>query len=259
MTKKEEALYKSYKKANKDRKKVLLERAGYKTQEEFFAAIGVSKPAPVKVGKAKLSLSQKHKIHNVFIMDDSGSMSGGKYNNGVEGIKMLVENIKADNLTENTISIVDLNRGIVHWMKDPKDVDYYGHRNLGNTPLYRTIGKTIDKLLQEVGRDEKVLLNITTDGQDTEGWGDYSNLPNTLKKVQEENDFTVTFVGTQHDVDYVRRHLNVDASNTLVHDNTAAGMEKSFVVTSSARTMYSAAVSEGLDVSKGFYKETGTL
>lgn len=265
MTKKQAAELAAYKRSNKDRKKVLLAKMGYKTQEEYFDAIGATKkkktPTKVKATKVKISKpAKKHKIHNVFIMDDSGSMSGSKYKNGVEGIKLLVEGIKADNLTENTISIVDLNRGVVFWMSDPKNVNYEGHTKLMSTPLYRTIGKTIEDLLKSVGKKDKVLLNITTDGQDTEGFGPYTNLPTTLKKVQEENNFTVTFVGTEHDVRYIQDHLNVDASNTLVHDNTAAGMQKAFMTTNSARSTYSTSVSQGLDVSVGFYeKKVGTL
>lgn len=259
MTKAQTAQYEGYKKANKVRKAALLVKWGYTSQDEYFAELKLtskkSAPAKVKVTKS----SKKHKIHNVFIMDDSGSMSGGKYNNGVAGIQLLVEGIKADNLTDNTVSIVDLNRGVVHWMKHSKDVTYEGHRNLGGTPLYKTIGKTIDNLLAVVAKEDKVLLNITTDGRDTDGFGDYPTLAQTIKKVQEKNNFTVTFVGTQGDVDFVQRNLNVDASNTLVHDNTADGMKMSFHVSNLARTAYSSAVSEGLEVSKGFYKKTGTL
>lgn len=252
----------TYKKANKERKKKILEKLGYKDQAEYFSAIGVSKKAPVKVAKAKTAKSgQKHTVHNVFIMDDSGSMSGGKYTNGVAGIKMLVEGIKEEGntLVNNTVSIVDLNRGVVHWMKDAEEVSYEGHRNLGCTPLYRTIGQTIDRLLREVGKEDKVLLNITTDGQDTEGWQGYEDLPQILKKIQKENNFTVTFVGTERDVKYIQDHLNVDASNTLVHDNTAEGMTRSFSKTLVSRSVYSMAVSNDEDVTVGFYKETGTL
>ncbi|TXG79644.1 MAG: hypothetical protein E6R13_09640 [Spirochaetes bacterium] len=51
MTKKEAAELAAYKRSNKDRKKVLLERMGYKTQEEYFEAIGADKKkkAPKKV------------------------------------------------------------------------------------------------------------------------------------------------------------------------------------------------------------------
>lgn len=192
-------------------------------------------------------------------MDDSGSMSGAKYRNGVSGIQELVKSIKLDKLTNNTISIVDLNRGRVFWMKTPSEVKYIGHNSLGGTPLFKTIGQTIEDLLKVVGKTHKVLLNIVTDGDDTDGFGRFKDLPQTLKLVQEKHNFTVTFVGTEYDVQRSQRNLNIDASNTLVHDNTGAGMTKAFAKTISSRQSYSASVSEGRDVSVGFYKEVGTL
>ena len=59
MTKKQAAELAVYKRSNKDRKKVLLERMGYKTQEEYFDAIGVTKKkkTPTKV-KAKVTATK---------------------------------------------------------------------------------------------------------------------------------------------------------------------------------------------------------
>lgn len=41
----------AYKRSNKDRKKILLARMGYKTQEQYFTAIGVKSKIPVRVKK----------------------------------------------------------------------------------------------------------------------------------------------------------------------------------------------------------------
>ncbi len=251
-TKTKEQLLERFKRANKDYKLTILAKEGYSNAEDYIKFLS-KKTNKTKVSKSKVT------IHNVFIMDDSGSMSGGKYNNGVKGIQELVKSIQSDNLTNNTISIVDLNRGVVNWMQDPKTVSYEGHRNLMGTPLYITIGKTVNDLLGQIKSTDKVLLNITTDGQDTDGFQQYNNLPQILKKVQKENNFTVTFVGTQGDVDFIISKLNVDKSNTLVHDNTAEGMKMSFQTTNIARQNYSTRTSVGLDTLKGFYKEKTTL
>lgn len=258
-------LYKAYKKSNKERKARIITLAGYKTESGYLKSLGVTfKKVNLKIiakkATPKVKTSRvKQTIHNVFIMDDSGSMRGTKYENGVKGIQELVESIKQDTLTENTISIVDLNRGKQAWMQIPSTVNYTGHTCLGGTPLFITIGETIENLLKVVDKKHKVLLNIVTDGDDTNGFGRFTDLPQTLKRVQEENNFTVTFVGTQYDVERSQRNLNIDASNTLVHDNTGAGMKKAFAKTITSRVAYSANVSEGRDVSMNFYKEVGTL
>jgi uncharacterized protein YegL len=267
-------LLKAYKKSNKDRKARILTLAGYKTESAYLIALASTTPvvtgakatpkkaakkaAPKVVSKIKASRI-KQTIHNVFIMDDSGSMRGAKYENGVKGIQELVKSIKQDTLTDNTISIIDLNRGRVIWMENPRDVIYNGHTRLGGTPLFITIGETIESVLKIVGKEHKVLLNIVTDGDDTDGFGRFRNLPKTLKLVQEKHNFTVTFVGTQYDVERSQRNLNIDASNTLVHDNTGAGMTRAFAKTMSSRQTFSSNVAEGRDVKVNFYKEVGTL
>jgi uncharacterized protein YegL len=260
----------SFKRANKDRKAKMIAKAGFTNEADYIKSLTATTnkttvkttKAPAKKATVKVipkKSTEKKLIHNVFIMDDSGSMQGAKYQNGVKGIQELVKSIKADNLTINTISIVDLNRGVVSWMSHPKMVNYEPHGRLGGTPLYKTIGKTIEDLLKVVKKDDKVLLNITTDGQDTDGYGKYENLAKTLKDVQTKNNFTVTFVGTANDVKHIQNNLNVDKSNTLVHDNTGAGVTRAFAETVTSRELYSANVSKGLNVSANFYKKKGTL
>lgn len=49
----------------------------------------------------------KPRIHNVFIIDASGSMSGGKYENAISGVNELLQSIAADTNTENNVMIVE--------------------------------------------------------------------------------------------------------------------------------------------------------
>lgn len=73
MTKAQEEAYEGYKRSNKDRKKKLLARMGYKTQEAYFIAIGVPNKkvkAPVKVIKVKINKIKATKASDL-ILDDS--------------------------------------------------------------------------------------------------------------------------------------------------------------------------------------------
>jgi hypothetical protein len=67
--------------------------------------------------------------------------------------------------------------------------------------------------------------------------------------------FTVTFVGTKNDVDNVVRQLSIDSTNTLVHDNTARGVQDAFFNTIGSTMTYASKVAKGEDVSRGFYKK----
>ena len=53
--------------------------------------------------------------------------------------------------------------------------------------------------------------------------------------------------------------LNIDKSNTLVHDNTGEGVKKAFDTTLKATRTYSKKVTKGEDVLTGFYKEEAEL
>ena len=65
---------------------------------------------------------------------------------------------------------------------------------------------------------------------------------------------TVTFIGTDFDVENVISRLGIDKSNTLSYDGTAKGLEASFDATIASRVEYSTNVVQGKDVSRGFYK-----
>jgi uncharacterized protein YegL len=250
-----QALLKEFKKANIERKEKLAKKFGYNSAWEYLAYLeGNDKSTKTKP-------KVKPVIHNVFIMDASSSMQGEKYNNGVKGIEELLESINKDTFSINTVTLIEFNTWLPSytkqhsWLSDIKSFSPMGAH--GCTPLYRVLGNIIDRLLFEdkINKQDKVLLNIVTDGDDTEGWGEYRNLPDTLKRVQKENNFTVTFVGTEYDVQRCINNLNIDRSNTLVHDNTGEGVRSAYATTVSSRTAYSKSASQGEDVTLGFYKK----
>lgn len=71
----------------------------------------------------------------------------------------------------------------------------------------------------------------------------------------EARGFTITFIGTKNDTAYIVRHLNIDFSNTLVHDNTGEGVKMSFQTQATATTQYRKSLEKGEDVSRGFYSK----
>jgi len=122
------------------------------------------------------------------------------------------------------------------------------------TALYSTIYNTLTGILSNTPTEDKVLIQIFTDGQDT----DSSEYRIRAKEVIEQcnsKGWTVTFVGTESDVAFVQRNLSIADSNTLVHDNTAKGIKMSFESYMDNQTTYSKNVSRGEDVTTGFFKD----
>jgi uncharacterized protein YegL len=221
------------------------------------------------VGNPTISTSDssgtKKRIHNVFIIDASGSMAGGKYNNAISGLNELLNSIREDKLTDNTISIVEFEGTLIServFMSSVLNLDYQPMGTGGYTPLNQAVGETIENILQKrdssFSEDDKVLINVFTDGGENNSQGKYKNpkaLSDLIKKVEAKG-FTVTFQGTKTEVAYAVDTLNLDFSNTNVHDNTMRGIADSFHKTVSARVMYSKAVFNDEDVKAQFYSKT---
>ena len=209
--------------------------------------------------------SVKPKIHNVFIIDASGSMSGGKYNNAINGVNELLKSIVEDTETENNVMIVEFEDSNIKTrlnLGDKIPKIYNGMGTGGMTPLNQAIGQTLEFVEAErktnYNVNDKVLVSIFTDGGENSSTGKYKN-PKTLSeyiKYLEANGFTITFIGTREEVNYAVNTLSMDLSNTLVHSNTAESVKDSFRTTVKARKLYSKSVSLGEDVKDNFYTKT---
>lgn len=212
------------------------------------------------------------KILNVFIVDASGSMGGKRpgtrYSTALEGLNELLINIKRDTDSENHTMIVEFEehniKTTLPLTKTPPDT-YAGMGCGGSTPLQQAVGETIEKVVAIRAKDfdvnDKILINVFTDGGENYSKGKYAGFSGAALlgeyiKSLETQGVTVTFMGTQQEVNYAINTLKLKASNTLAHDNTARGIRMSFDKTVKARGFYSKSVALGQDVTEAFYTKT---
>ena len=197
-------------------------------------------------------------IHVVDVVDKSGSMSGSKDSASVKGVNSGVDSLVNDTSDVHyTYTLCDfaddvLFRNVTAPLNEVKPLKT-GTR--GSTALFDAIGQSVEVVKPNIKPNDKVLVNIYTDGQENCSRKFNAGAINTLIKSLSEQGWTFTFIGTDADVRYVQNNLSVAESNTLVHDNTAEGLEKAFATNSRSRSVYSAKVSAGEDVSVGFYKD----
>lgn len=218
-------------------------------------------------------------IHNVHILDASGSMNGGKYDNALKGINGEIMSMKTDGegMTQTIIEfdsdggIYEGNlRLITHYFMTPAinctAIKGVGAR--GGTPLFQTVGETIEKLLSHIKAGDKVLIKIFTDGGENTSQGKYKNtgsnwspkseeLTRVIKLVEDNHNFTVTFMGTKGDVENMVNHIGLASSNTLFHMNTAESIGATYAVASSATRSYRKEVSRGAsqdELKQDFFK-----
>lgn len=266
MGKIEEKLLADFKKANNNRKESLAKKYGFNSAGEYLKELEISLfgevPArteitpekPVKEKKTKV----KPTIHIVNLLDNSGSMKGKKFENAYAGVKEEIDVLKADKSANYIYSLFHfLYSGGYKLAIAGQQINDVTIPNLiaeTGTPLYDTI-IAIEEYIRKTICDFniKILVKIFTDGRDM-----HSRKKNTHAAVaiqaMKDIGVTVTFVGTESDVEDMITDLKIDESNTLVHDNTGEGVKAAFDVSNSATLNYTKNVVAGKDVSKGFYK-----
>lgn len=219
-------------------------------------------------------------IHNVHILDASGSMNGPKYNNALKGINGEIMAMKT-NSEGMTQTIIEFTSGLhstaklaTHYFMTPAEncTAIVGTGANGGTPLYQTVGETIEKLLAHVKPTDKVLMKIFTDGEENESKGKYVNtgthwapkseeLSRIIKMAEDNHNFTITFMGTKEDVRHMVSNIGLTESNTLVHDNTERGVQSSYSMSLASTVKYRKDVSRGVsqdELKKDFFKRIST-
>lgn len=199
-------------------------------------------------------------IHNVLILDASGSMAGSKYETATKGVSTEIFELNAAKelegilLTQSLIEFSDIKTSEHLWMIPSQNVRVAPKFNgaTGGTPLYVTIEKTIKKLLEWKRPEDKVLLKIFTDGEDTTTY-DPADLKRLISRVEEENGFTITFEGTRFTGEKVARDIGIKASNMFFHDNTSDGLARGISSRTTSTVNYAVKFSAGDDLKENFY------
>lgn len=197
----------------------------------------------------EVSVPKNTVLHKVVILDGSGSMQGDKYNAAEQGVKLDYEACKKEFNDYLLVEFSNYCSSVLYNFTNPlKFKPYYG-----GTALYDTIVNVFSSILAGTPEDHKVLVQIFTDGEDL-----HSTTPARVAKewVEKFNSkgWTVTFVGTERDVEFIQKKLSIDSTNTLVHDNTAKGVAQSFEVYRGATSTYTKAIKQGKEVTRGFFK-----
>jgi|GEM_PF-234238 len=209
----------------------------------------------------KTSPKEYPTIHIVDVLDSSGSMMGGKHDAALKGINSGIKDLKESKVkVVYTYTLVDFSTDIrfIHTKANLLAVGRVGCTTRSSTALFDAIGQAVEKVLPGIGKDDKVLVNIYTDGQENASKSFTAGNISLLIEDLSTKGWTFTFIGTPQDVAYASNILKIHKSNTLSYDGTAKGLEKSLTATRSSRQIYASAVQDGLDVSQGFYKNIET-
>jgi len=191
-------------------------------------------------------------IHNITILDRSGSMGVTKWEAAKKGVQMDYENCKKERFKSYTfIQFDNSGHDIVQVLNFNNDEPVFLNPR-GLTALYDAVGNALVRAFREL--TGKVLVKIFTDGGENDSEKFTASQIKALIKEAESKGYTVTFVGTEHDVEVIQNTLHIDATNTITHDNTGEGVQDVFKSYAQATSEYTKSVRLGEDVTHGFFK-----
>jgi len=262
MDKVKQKLLEDLTKANKSRKLLLAKRYGFNTVEEYKEYLEKDFDFP----KPNIQfIKPKPTIHNVVLLDATGSMAGSKYNNSAIGIQKELEWLKTQTDVNYTASVVEFIQK--DYASDVVNINNHGMflspSNLVlkfksaygcNTPLYKAVLDIITNIKTKALDTDKVLLKVYTDGENNRLEEYKTECKRVIQEVQKKN-FTVTFVGTKRDLDKIIYDLDLEESNCLAIEDSGEGFETAFKMSMASTQCYTKSVLKGKDVSTGFYKK----
>ena len=207
----------------------------------------------------------KYKVHNLIILDESGSMESIK-KLIIEGFNEIVQTVKGiENQfqeQEHYISLVTFNgieQKVLHFTEPVNKlelIDETRYTPNASTPLYDAMGFSLTKLKQVLQNqtDYNVLVTILTDGEENASV-EYKGT--TIKKLIEElklNRWTFTYIGANHDVEKFAASISI--TNTMNFNKNEADMRTMFLREQNARANYSKKISFNEDTKDDFYEKS---
>jgi len=207
---------------------------------------------------------QKRTVHNLIILDESGSMNYIKpatiqgFNEVVQTIKGLEKQFPEQ---QHFITLVTFNGlGIKTKLFNKKvknlgEIDQRTYQPDSATPLYDAIGFSVNKLHSEVESKKEcsVLVTILTDGEENDSkefsGADIKKLIKELKK----QGWTFTYIGANHDVEKVAFSLSI--TNTLKFEANKTDVKRAFNDDKESRVLYARSLRRGEDVQKDYFNK----
>ena len=210
-----------------------------------------------------MKTTEKHQVHNLIILDESGSMESIK-NSIIQGFNEVVQTVQGIALQypeqEHLISLVTFNglgQKVLHFL-DPVEklnkIDADRYKPDAMTPLYDAMGFSFTKLRKELEKvkDYNVLVTIMTDGEENAS-KEYSGL--TIKKLIEElkqNRWTFTYIGADHDIEKFAKSISI--TNTMMFEKDPEYIKRMFEKEKYARSMYSQKIRDKKETIDDYYE-----
>ena len=191
--------------------------------------------------------------HIAIILDKSGSM-GSCREQTISGFNEQIQQIQ-DTGKDSKVSFVAFNHEVdtVFWNEDPDrlvPITSSDYQPSGSTAMYDAVGYTINRLKDEVGKDDTVLLIIMSDGwENASKKFNQSTLAEMIQERQSTDKWTITYMGANQDLSKISEDLKIKKGNMSSYTSTQVGTADAFAQMRQATAMYNM----GSVSPRGFY------
>ena len=195
----------------------------------------------------------KTRIHNLIILDESGSMESIK-RAAINGMNETVQSIrdaqKKHEDQEHIVSLVSFNsseiKGIydcvpVAEVKELTDKEYVPDCC---TPLYDAMGLSLNHLRAKVNDEDKVLVTIITDGEENSSSEYNSAAIKALVDSLKEKGWVFAYIGANQDVLKVAQTISV--TNVMNFSSTDFGTGSAFASLRKSRDRMFSRIADGV-------------
>lgn len=195
----------------------------------------------------------KTRIHNLIILDESGSMESIK-RAAINGMNETVQSIrdaqKKHGDQEHIVSLVSFNsseiKGIydcvpVAEVKELTDKEYVPDCC---TPLYDAMGLSLNHLRAKVNDEDKVLVTIITDGEENSSSEYNSAAIKALVDSLKEKGWVFAYIGANQDVLKVAQTISV--TNVMNFASTDFGTGSAFASLRKSRDRMFSRIADGV-------------
>lgn len=210
-------------------------------------------------------MSRKHQVHNLIILDESGSMESIK-ESIISGFNEIVQTIKGIQLNypeqEHFISMVtfnDLETKTIHFNEPVnllQEIDGKRYKPNAGTPLFDAMGFSMVKMknLLAEQKDYNVLVTILTDGEENASKEYNHKSIKALVDDLKQNGWTFTYIGTDHEVENFAASISITNHMRFTKDKDE--MNEMFQKESNARHRYSDKIRSKQSLTDDFYDDS---
>ena len=203
------------------------------------------------------------RVHNLIIVDESGSMSiirKQAFTGMNETLQTVRQMQKKYPDQVQFVTLLTFDSGHTTWHYDDaaalktKDLNWKAYNPGGGTPLYDAIGKGISKVNAQIEDGDHVLVTIITDGEEnsSEEWT-LKMVRNLIEKLKKHN-WTFTLIGTDNlNVENMAHSFAIDEHLEFQQDE--AGTKAMFARERRSRERYNVCVDACIAMPTGSFFE----